>query len=378
MKVLHTINSIDENAGGTATYMQLLADELTKLCDLLLIAKKTLNPLKIDDSIKFVEVKQTSNYLKNIVNFKRELNTNDVDIYHGNGVWQYPVHLMANVASKKKKPYVFSPHGMLEPWALNTRKWKKQAAMAIYQRKDLAYATCIHATAQQEAESVRRLGLSNPIAVIPNGIKLDDFPLPINKIKSGKKKILFLSRIHPKKGIEMLIDAWSQLDFLMRKDWQIEIVGNGEKGYIESLQKQIDDNKLEKQIIIIGPQFGQAKLDAYHRADLFVLPTYSENFGIVVVEALACGIPVITTKGAPWKDLDTHNAGWWIDIGVEPLINALEKALLLTEDQRMKMGQNCRNLVETKYSIEAVAYQMFQLYDWIINKSTPPDFIRFD
>lgn len=186
---------------------------------------------------------------------------------------------------------------------------------------------------------------------------------------------MFLSRIHPKKGIEMLIEAWLRLDPRIKTGWQIEIAGNGDPIYIETLQRTIDEKGLRKEIQIIGPQFGEDKLATYQCADLFVLPTYSENFGIVVAEALACGIPVITTKGTPWEALNTRNAGWWIDIGAEPLVKALKQAMKLSEQELQQMGQNGRKLVEENYSIESVASKMVRLYDWILKGGEKPEFV---
>lgn len=267
---------------------------------------------------------------------------------------------------------------MLEPWALNARKWKKKLALAMYQRNDLINAFCIHATAQMEAENIRKLGFKNPIAVIPNGIDVNEFTIKTGMSKKRKKTLLFLSRIHPKKGIENLIEAWRQTDKALLQNWQVEIAGTGDENYITSLQRLIFTNGLSDKIKIIGPQFGSAKLEVYHRADLFVLPTYSENFGIVVAEALACGIPVITTKGTPWEELNTLNAGSWIDIGVQPLVKALQEILHLNEEQLIQMGKNGRKLVEEKYSIEAVASEMLILYKWILKQGIKPSFVRLD
>jgi len=132
---------------------------------------------------------------------------------------------------------------------------------------------------------------------------------------------------------------------------------------------------LSKEIRIIGPQFGESKLATYHRADLFVLPTYSENFGIVVAEALSCGIPVITTKGTPWEELNSCNAGWWIELGVEPFVEALKQSMQLSDEERQVMGQNGRSLVEEKYSIESVAAKMIRLYTWILKGGEKPEFV---
>lgn len=265
---------------------------------------------------------------------------------------------------------------MLEPWALQQNTFIKGVFLKLYQYEDLAQATCLHATAQMEAENIRNLGLKNPIAIIPNGIDLAEFPLPKYKTEKNKKTLLFLSRIHPKKGIELLIDAWQEQDATIRQQWHVEIAGNGEENYINSLQTKINNNDLQEEIRIIGALFGVDKLAAYHRADLFVLPTYSENFGIVVAEALACGVPVITTNGTPWEELNTRNAGWWIDIGVQPLVETLNKALQLSESERREMGKKGRKLVEENYSIQAVAEQMIQLYKWLLGKAPCPEFVK--
>ena len=123
---------------------------------------------------------------------------------------------------------------------------------------------------------------------------------------------------------------------------------------------------------------GQEKMQAYQNAQLFVLPSYSENFGIVVAEALACGTPVITTKGTPWEDLETHQCGWWIEIGVAPLKAVLEKVLSLSPKQLELMGKNGRQLMEQKYSMEAVAKHMYELYEWLLKKRERPHFVRMD
>uniref|UniRef100_UPI0025FC7FC5 glycosyltransferase n=1 Tax=Algoriphagus sp. TaxID=1872435 RepID=UPI0025FC7FC5 len=213
---------------------------------------------------------------------------------------------------------------------------------------------------------LRKLGFINPIACIPNGIDLSEFPLKEHLELEGQKRLLFLSRIHPKKGIEILIEAWALLRKEGKTDWLIEIAGEGDEKYINSLKNLIKEKGLEPEIQIIGPQFGSAKLATYHRADLFVLPTYSENFGIVVAEALACGIPVITTKGTPWQDILRYEAGWWIEIGVNSLKETLEEAIQLSDQERIEMGKNGRKLVMQEFSIEKVSSKMNQLYQNVI------------
>jgi glycosyltransferase involved in cell wall biosynthesis len=376
MKICHVISSIDKNSGGTSTYEQLLLNEMANQINVELVTIKTLNPLPLREKIELHFANSTFPYFQAYSNELKNIFNNSVwDLFHGNGLWQYPVHKMASISRKKNKPYIISPHGMLEPWALNKGKRKKQLSLVLYQYKDIANANCIHATGKMEAANIRKLGFSNPIAVIPNGINLSEYPMSKEKIQNSKKTILFLSRIHPKKGIEILIEAWTKIEKQLRNEWVIKIAGNGNEKYIVHLNKLISESKLENEIKIIGPKFGEEKITVYRQADIFVLPTYSENFGIVVAEALACGVPVITTKGAPWEELNTHNAGWWIDIGVEPLAKALTEAMQLSDNERKQMGLNGRKLVEENYSIESVAKKMIQLYEWILYKQEKPEFI---
>lgn len=376
MNICHVISSVDKNSGGTSKYEQLLLNELAKNISVSLATIKSPNPLTIDDKIKLHFASKSFPYIQAYsIELKNIFGGINCDLFHGNGLWQYPVHKMSSIARNRKKPFIISPHGMLEPWSLNKSKLKKKFALMLYQKKDLANASCIHATGKMEAENIRKLGFTNPIAVIPNGLELSEFAMNGDKIQKAKKTILFLSRIHPKKGIELLVEAFSKIGIEDRKDWEIKIAGNGDEKYINQLQQLISNKRLENEIKIIGPKFGEEKITVYRQADLFVLPTYSENFGIVIAEALACGIPVITTKGTPWEELNTKNAGWWIDIGVDPLAKALTEAMKLSDNERMKMGLNGRKLVEENYSIESVAKKMIQLYEWILYKKEKPEFV---
>jgi glycosyltransferase involved in cell wall biosynthesis len=375
-QICHVISSMDKNYGGTAAYVQLLSNELVKYKNVSIITKKSNSPLNINKEVN-VSMASTFPPFSQIYSceLKYKLNRIKSDLFHGHGLWQYPVHAMARVARNNNIPYIISTHGMLEPWPLNDGKFKKKIALLLYQNHDLAKAACIHATVQTEADNIRKLGFENPIAIIPIGIDLSEFSCPLQKQKKIKYTLLFLSVIQPKKGLELLIEAWENLPVGLRDKWQIKIAGNGKPKYINELQQLIEKKRLTSEISIIGPKFGRDKINTYQDADLFVLPTYNENFGIVVAEALACGIPVITTQGTPWEDLNTCNAGWWIEIGTEPLISTLCQAMQLSPAERRKMGQNGRQLVFEKYSVKLVTLKMVELYDWLFERTEKPSFV---
>jgi glycosyltransferase involved in cell wall biosynthesis len=267
---------------------------------------------------------------------------------------------------------------MLEPWALNHHGWKKKAAWHLYQKRILRQASLLHATSEMEADNLRALGLDAPIAVIPNGVPL---PRTWKASASGDgaadapRRALFLSRVHPKKGLMPLVDAWADV----RPDgWELVIAGPSEGGHRAEVEERVGEHGLEDAVRFTGPIPDADKWDLYRASDLFVLPTFSENFGVVVAEALASGIPAITTTGAPWHELDTHDCGWWIDPGAAPLADALADATSRSDDDRRAMGRRGRALVEDRYSWEHVAAQMAEAYRWLVHDAPRPDTIRME
>lgn len=375
MKILYVISSIDISAGGPSKSVSDLAVNMMKAGqDVTLITGDSPDPYLIESNKEGLKIR----FVKS-ESFKRILNSSqassEFDLLHGHGLWQLPVHYMSSFARNRKIPYIISPRGMLEPWALNNGRLKKRIALWGYQRKDIDLANCLHATSLLEAGNLRKFGIENPVAIIPNGLDLSEYQLTKTEFKKEKKKVFFFSRIHPKKGIEVLIEAWQNLNITFRKDWNVEIAGNGDEKYILTLKKLISNSGLDGEIEVSGPKYGESKYMAFSQADLFVLPTYSENFGLVIAEAMAFSIPVITTKGTPWEEINTYNAGCWIDIGVEPLVEALEKMLGLSDSERSLIGLNGRKLVEKNYSIGSTVSKMGILYEWVLKGGKRPEFL---
>lgn len=380
MKINHVIPSIDISTGGPARSVTHLIAAMLDVDPKLHIGLDTLkskNPITrsfktVNSGIRFHDA-ETLQRSKSLVN---SLNYSETSLLHGHGLWQMPVHQMAKIARQKGVPYIITPRGMLEPWSLTQSKFKKQVALKLYQFKDLEQAICLHATAPMEVKSIRALGLKNPVAMIPNGVNIEQFPAQIPVKATQPKRMLFLSRIHIKKGIENLIEAWQLADNNLKQDWVIDIYGNGEPEYIKSLKAKIKAANLEHQITIKPPVFDDQKIKVFREASVFVLPTFSENFGIVVAEALASYTPVITTQGAPWEELNTNNCGQWIGIGVAPLVDALNSMMAKSPETLQQMGVNGRQLIEQKYSMQAVAKHMLELYNWILNQSEKPKFVE--
>lgn len=360
MRILHYIPSIDRTSGGVGAYMQLLAKELGKLVELHVVTHKSSNMLDIPNArLHFI-----TGGVTNLWQAKKEwyvlLDEVRPDLVHENCCWMPECAFTQKWAQEKGYKIVLTPHGMLEPWILKRHYWtKKVPALLLYQKAAVVRADRLHATAESEKDNLLKLGYNDKITVIANGIDIDNITMKPSWKRN--KEILFLSRVHVKKGINFLIEAVAQLKDQIQ-GYTIRIVGEGDTVYIHELKQLADNLGVSEMVRFEGGVYGDRKWSLYQQADLFVLPTYSENFGIVVAEALASGTPVITTKGTPWGELESFNCGWCTEIGTKPTIAALCAFLALSEEQLHTMGMNGRKLVEEKYSARKVAEEIVEMY----------------
>lgn len=298
----------------------------------------------------------------------------DFDLIHSHMLWMLPNYYAGIIAQKLNKPFVFSSRGSLSSWALNNSKWKKKISLALGQKKALDAITCFHVTSESEAKDVAYYGYNEiPASIIPNGI---DIPSLLPKKNISYKRLTFLSRIHPVKGIENLIEAWEQLEGEFY-EWKLVIVGPTENNYAKKLIEFVKEKGI-KRVTFTGEIKGDEKINFLRDSHLFVLPTFSENFGMVVAEALACEVPVICTKGAPWSGLEEHNSGWWIDIGVEPLKKSLQHAMGLNDLERIQMGKNGREWMKKDFSWDKIAEDMIKTYEWILKQNKKPSFVKIN
>ncbi|WP_259060079.1 glycosyltransferase [Salinibacter ruber] len=383
---MFTISSLDRTAGGTSSAVAAMARHLAgRDCDVSVVSVESDQPLldgagteegtptvalvRRDDS----PWKLWQNLSRFTHALRKEIESRSNVVVHDNGLWLPVNHRVATTTRSLACPRVVNPHGMLEPWSLEQGAWKKKAAWWLYQKRDLQSAEVVIATAEQEVQNIRALGVDGPIAVVPNGV---DRPDSLPSVEEGtsdgweQRRVLFLSRIHQKKGLLNLVKAWERL----RPDgWEVIIAGPDENGHEAEVRRRIAEYGLEEDFVFTGPVEGTEKWKLYQSADLFVLPTHSENFGIVVAEALSCGVPVITTRGAPWGDLVDHDCGWWIEIGVDPLVEALAQATRMSATDRSAMGRRGRELVTRKYTWPQVAAALQSVYAWVLGKGPCPE-----
>jgi glycosyltransferase involved in cell wall biosynthesis len=291
------------------------------------------------------------------------------DVIHAHGLW-----LMANIypaaaARLTARPLVISPRGMLAREALGVSARKKKLFWGLSQGRATRAAHCLHATSEREYADIRSFGLTAPVAIIPNGI---DAPPSAQKPSEGSecRTLLYLGRLHPHKGVNLLLDAWLRIA-PRHPHWRLDIAGPLDGDHARVLMARLDQPAMTR-VRFLGGLYSQAKWDAYRLAELFVLPTRSENFAMTVAEALAAATPVICTKGAPWSGLETHGCGWWIEHGVEPLASALDRAMSLDRQSLAAMGNAGRAWVKADFDWNKIAEDMQSVYAWLSARGPRP------
>ena len=392
MKIYNLIENLDDTYGGPAKSVPYLCKNLNDLDidtemlsieyhegEVNSIVKKYNLKWK---SFKFNFIKKTR-YSTSLKKFLENNLRNKSDIIlHTHNLWNYIPYLAYKMSMKHNIPLVVAIRGSLYTWSLEQSKLQKKIAWALFQKQVLQDASCIHVTEIKEMEAVRDLGITSPIAIVPNGINIDEFKNIKTKIvskeslnlKVDKKYILFMSRLHPKKGLEYLFNSWIKLA-KKNKQWDLLIVGPVyDKKYIEKLKLTCSNSNLLDRVVFTGMLTGEDRINAFGASDLFVLPSHTENFGIAIAEAMAAKLPVIVTKGTPWQEIEKLDAGWWVELSQENIDKSLKEALSLEEKELKQKGLNGFELIQN-YEWKYQAKKMKTLYEYILYGGEKPEFL---
>ena len=390
MNILMVTASISRNAGGIFHSLRSLSHHVAHACRVDVVALRDAfsaadagvwRPL-VPELFERVGPRQWG-YSPGL---KARIGRNGASVVHACGVWMYPSHAAAGACRRKGIPLVISPHGMLDPWALRNSAWKKKLAGRLYEKRNLRSAACIHALCESEYESIRAYGLTNPVAIIPNGIDLPPagpkLPPPwSDKIASGRKVTLFLGRIHPKKGLPNLIEAWARLK--VRKataagQWALAVAGWDQGGHEKELKRIVSEKGLGGDVLFLGPAFDDAKRACLQNADAFVLPSFSEGLPMSVLEAWSYGLPVVMTSQCNLPEGFAADAAVEVRPEADSIADGLERLLAMPDAERRRMGSNSRDLVASEFAWPRIAAQMIEVYKWVLGKGPQPDCVRLD
>lgn len=352
LNLLQGLNSLPDTVARVLTFEPARGDKLVADDPAILTLPRDMRtPLLISPSMRRTLADTASEY----------------DLLHGNYLWTLPAHYAQRAARAASRPYMLSVHGMLYPQALRVSRWKKRIILPLFQRRDLQHADCLHATCETEVRHIRDFGLRNPIALIPNCIDTDTIPEPVRHRDSDTRTIGFVGRLDPIKNIDLLIRAAAQIP-----DVRLSIIGDGDRAYRASLQA-LADRLIPGRVDWHGFKSGDELTRLMRQFDIQVLPSKSENFGMVVTEALAQGIPVIASTGTPWEILDSYGCGAWVEPDIDSLATALDSMVSLDAATLDAMGHRGQQLVAQRFTPRAVATAMRQTYAWLTGTAPLPD-----
>jgi glycosyltransferase involved in cell wall biosynthesis len=296
---------------------------------------------------------------------------------HIHGIWGVHCMAAAEMARSSKRPYMISAHGMLEQWALDHKRFKKALYAALVEKRRLQRAACLRALSADEVDDYRRLGLTNPIAIVPNSVdppinpRADRFWDAYPEL-SGKRIVLFLGRLHPKKGLPLLLQAWSR-KARMAEDIHLVIAGPDSENTRALLETMTGELNLSSSVTFTGMLTDERKWSALAAASLFVLPSYSEGFSVALLEALAIGVPAIVTTPCHIPEVLIHGCGWVVPPESGRIEGALNEFLSLSLDEAALLGERGRRLARQRFHPSVVGKQMAQVYDWLQGAVLPSD-----
>jgi len=344
------------------------------------------------------------------------------DLLYAATLWRYPSWAALRWAEQTGKPMIVAPHGSLDSWALQHSAWRKRLAAWLFKDQQFHAASCLRALSITEADSIRAYGLKNPICIIPNGIELPD--LSESRVEGrgsratedsedgsmlsmhdsrrpAQKTLLFLGRLHPKKGLLNAIRAFANaLDSrpsTLDSSWSFVIAGWDQGGHESELKKLCDDlglswtdrrdheqdpisafsfSTLDFPVVFTGPIFGEEKKSQFRSASAFILPSLSEGLPMAVLEAWACGLPVLMTPECHLPEGFQADAAIRIEAEVRSIAQGMQALFSMTEAERAAMGKRGRRLVELRFDWKILAREMREVYDWVLGGGSAPSCVR--
>lgn len=391
MKVIHVVASINRDVGGPAVTVARLASALaaqgvdTTVATLDYAVHGVQSPVP-GARLRSVRAgllgRRLRGWSPRLAREIADLARQGAGIVHNHGLWMFPNLYARRAALAAGVPLVISPRGMLDEWSLRRSRARKFFAWKLFERENLTSAALYHATSAGEARAIRAAGFAQPIAVVPNGVDVPD-PAGIppravlerrHPALEQRRWLLFMSRLHPKKGLLQLVRNWSDLARRFPQ-WQLLVAGPDLDGHGAEAAALVASLGLVARVTFAGMLGGDEKACALAHSGLLVLPTHSENFGLVIAEALAHGIPAMTTRAAPWEELAQRKCGWWIEDSSDALGAALQEALALAPETLREMGARGRSLVAERYAWERIARDMKAAYLWICRQGPRPECI---
>ncbi|HEX4199628.1 MAG TPA: glycosyltransferase [Caulobacteraceae bacterium] len=379
MRLVHALPRVDDEASGPSYSAPRLCQALAERGHevvLLSLAREGARPFATPAHETFAEAPRIGGVgLSEGLRQALARRAASADVVHSHSLWMMPNVYPAWAAARTGALLVVSPRGTLSPVALRRSPRRKSLFWRLLQGPAVRRAALLHATSEQEYRDLRAFNLGQPVAIIPNGVDLPA-PAPPRKPGGGRRRLLYLGRLHPIKGLDALLEAWAPLA-QRHPEWELRLVGPDEDGYGQLLQRRALALGLAR-IDFAGPRFGREKDAEYAAADLFVLPSQSENFGMSVAEALAAGLPVVTTTTTPWGALPAAGCGWCVPAAAGPLAEALSQAMALGRDELAVMGARARDWMRRDFGWEPIAGDMEAAYRWLIAGGTAPSCVRLD
>lgn len=299
------------------------------------------------------------------------------DVIHIHGLWEGHCALSGYWARRFSKAYVVSPHGMLEPWALRNKWWKKRPYWLLVERGNLRRAACLRALTHAEAEDFHRLRLEAPVVVVPNGVEVpaDISPTAFYEqypVLRHRRLILYLGRLHYKKGLDLLCCAWARVCRDV-PEAHLVLAGPDFERTRAELEALVGRLGIGERVTFTGMLSGSLKWGALAAAEVFVLPSRSEGLPVAVLEAMGAGKPVIVTRQCNLPEVGQAGCGWMIEPEGGQLEAALTELLRADGSQARAMGAKGKQLVESRYNWRHVGRQMANVYDWVLGGPRPSE-----